>query len=189
MSAQPQETVQLPARPSADDGLVPEIVAGFDDRVLEQVEEDEELFALENGRDTGGDADDHELPDELDGPSTTGPTGGADAGAVPELRPGFDAATLDDVEGDEELSTLESDVAGSTLPGEKPPLAKHPTRAPSRKVRASGLGGLLGALPPSLLTALDTVTLPAPTLAAISAALTLAGAVAAAYLAREHAPV
>jgi hypothetical protein len=189
MSAQPQETrFPLPAHPSADEGPVPETVAGFDDRALERVEADEELFALEDGRDMEGDIDDRELPDELGGPDATGPTGGADAGAVPELRPGFDATTLGAAEGDEELSALESDVAGSTLPGETPPLANHPTKAPSRKVKASGLGGLLAALPAPLIAALDTVTVPAPTLTAIGAALTLAGAVAAAYLARERVP-
>jgi hypothetical protein len=63
---------------------------------------------------------------------------------------------------------------------------EQPTSAPTRKVTAAGLGGLLGALPAPLLALLDTITLPEPAIGALSAALTLLGALSAAYLTRER---
>ena len=181
MSAQPNESpVALSPTPSGDDGPVAEVVAGFESRHLELVEDEEELFALEEEPDDELDA----LPDEADDVSGDGPTGGADAGEVTELRPGFDAASLEAVEGDEELNALEG---ADALPGETS-LTDQPSKAPSRKVKAAGLGGLVAALPVSLIAALDTISVSEPVLTAIGSALTLLGALAAAYLARERTP-
>jgi hypothetical protein len=101
------------------------------------------------------------------------------------LGRGFDDDALALIEDAEELAALELGSDGSHLPGE---LVDQPTPTPSRKVKAAGLGGLLGALPAPLLALLDTVTVPEPLMSAIAAGLTLAGSLAAAYLARERAP-
>jgi hypothetical protein len=191
MSALPEDnTVLMPPRVSADDGDVGDDVLGlgFDDGTLELIEEDEELFALEQEADADGAADGAELPDEPDAGSIAVASGGADAGDVPELRAGFASDQLDTVESDEDLNALETSIDDGRLPGEGGALADHPANAPSRKVKAAGLGGLLGALPAPLLAQLDTITVPEPALGAISAALTLLGALTAAYLARERAP-
>ena len=66
-------------------------------------------------------------------------------------------------------------------------LVDQPSKAPSRKVKAAGLGGLLAAVPVSLIAALDTVTVSEQAASLITGALTLAGAVAAAYFARDKA--
>jgi hypothetical protein len=185
MSAQPQESpVALTSEPSADDGPVTEIVAGFDSRVLELVEDDEELSAFEDESDD----DLGELPDEAETASDGGSPGGADAGEVAELHPGFDSARLDALASDEELDALESDAAASTLPDEAAGLADQPSKAPSRKVKAAGLGGLLAAVPASLIALLDTVAVSEGVLTAIGSVMTLLGALAAAYLARDRTP-
>jgi hypothetical protein len=146
MSAQPKKTtaVALPSAPDGDDGPVDELVPGFDTATLEQVEDDEDLLALEE---EGEDDAEVDLPDEADAPA-----------AVP---------------------------AG---PSEPPKLVDQPTKGPTRKVKAAGLGGLLAAVPASLIAALDTITVPESVLTTISAVLTLAGALAGAYLAREREP-
>jgi hypothetical protein len=113
------------------------------------------------------------------------PRPSADDGDVGE-QIGFDDAALSLIEEDEELFALELAADGSRLPGEGGDLVAQPTSAPTRKVTAAGLGGLLGALPAPLLALLDTITLPEPVIGAISAALTLLGALSAAYLTRER---
>jgi len=187
MSAQPEDnTILMAPRLNADDGDVGDDVLGlgFDDGALALVEEDEELFVLEQRGDPDGAADGVDLPDELDG----GGGGGADAGDVPDAVAGFGSRELDALENDEDLDALERGLDDSRLPGEGGALVDQPAKVPSRKVKAAGLGGLLGALPAPLLTLLDTITVPEPVVGAISATLTLVGALAAAYLARERAP-
>jgi hypothetical protein len=195
MSARPDDnTLPLTAPPSADDGdLGPDVLgSGFDDAALALIEDGEELFWLEQASDIDRDGDGAELPDELDGGASagpiaaadTGPNPGADAGDLPGAWAGFDSDELDGVEIDEELTALELGTDDSHLPGE---LVDQPTKTPSRKVKAAGLGGLLGALPAPLLTLLDTITVPEQLISAIAGVLTVAGSLAAAYLTRERA--
>ena len=127
------------------------------------------------------------------------PLHNGDDGPVAENVPGYDAATLARVEDDEELFALELSGetdddeldALDTLPDEPASartLVDQPSKAPSRKVKAAGLGGLLAAVPVSLIAALDTITVSEQVATLITGALTLAGAVAAAYFARDKAP-
>lgn len=73
--------------------------------------------------------------------------------------------------------------AGDVLVG----LVDQPTASPTRKVKAAGLGGVLGAIPAPILSLLDLLPVSDAVLGAISAALTLLGSLAAAYLTRERA--
>jgi hypothetical protein len=198
---------------TADDGDVPSdaLGIGFSNDALELAAADEELSALEVTAGEGlGNGGSHEgdgavasgLPDELESvPTTNGATApGADDGDVGSdaLGIGFTDAQLRQAEDDDELETIERgglDGAGAvtTMPDDvvtvTPPvgaLVDQPTAAPSRKVKAAGLGGLLGAIPAPILSLLDLVHVSDTVVGAISAALTLLGSLAAAYLARER---
>jgi hypothetical protein len=153
---------------------------GFSEQDIELAALDEELALLE-GRMATADASDA-LPDEL----TAAASGGADAGDPDERPPGIgvDPAALRLAEDVEELALSEPATAAATS---STGLVDQPSSAPTRKVRAAGLGGLLGALPAPLLTLLDQVALSDAAVGAISSALTLIGALAAAYLTREKA--
>ncbi len=188
---------------------------GFSNDALELAAADEELSALEvtagGGLDDGGSqAGDGAvaggLPDELESvPTTNGVTApGADDGDVDAdaLGIGFTDAQLRQAEDDDELETIERggldgagaattmpDEVGTDTQAETPgpgALVDQPTAAPSRKVKAAGLGGLLGAIPAPILSLLDLVHVSDTVVGAISAALTLLGSLAAAYLARER---
>ena len=188
---------------------------GYSDASLAMAEADEELDALEATTnpapttDAAEAADAVELPDE----ASAAPVGfGADAGDVEGDGPpvAFDEEHLRRAEDDDELDAIEAaaadadpatvadaDGAGddAALPGEDAApapapadgLVTQPSHAPTRKVKAAGLGGVLGAIPAPLLSVLDLVHVSDATLGVISSVLTVLGSVAAGYLARESA--
>jgi hypothetical protein len=153
------------------------------------------------------------LPDEGEAPATTSDATatdaddgdvdadegdvGADNGDVgaDTLGLGFTDDQLRQAEDDDELAAVEgTDGAAAAMPDEVETgttgageLVDQPTKAPSRKVKAAGLGGVLGAIPAPILSLLDLLPVSDAVLGAISAALTLLGSLAAAYLARERA--
>jgi hypothetical protein len=194
---------------TADDGDVPSetIGIGFSNDALELAAADEELAELEaiagavsaNGSGPAGElAVADGLPDEGEGPTTTSdataPHG--DDGDVGDdaLGLGFTDDQLKQAEDDDELAAVEgTDGATAAMPDEggtgtavAGALFNQPTAAPSRKVKAAGLGGILGAIPAPILSLLDLLPVSDAVLGAISAALTLLGSLAAAYLARER---
>ena len=193
---------------TADDGDVPSesLGIGFSNDALELAAADEELAELEaiagaasvNGHGSVGDLALAEgLPDEGEALTTTnGATARrADDGDVgaDALGLGFTDDQLRQAEDDDELAAVEGtggaaaaipDEGGTVVGGE---LVDQPSAAPSRKVKAAGLGGILGAIPAPILSLLDLLPVSDTVLGAISAALTLLGSLAAAYLARERA--
>jgi hypothetical protein len=195
---------------TADDGDVPSesIGIGFSNDALELAAADEELAELEtlagvmsaNGSGPAGDvAVADGLPDEGEVAVTTSDAAApdADAGDVGDdaLGLGFTDDQLTQAEDDDELAAIEgTDGAAAVMPDEvgtgtavAGELVDQPTAAPSRKVKAAGLGGILGAIPAPILSLLDLLPVSDTVLGAISAALTLLGSLAAAYLARERA--
>jgi hypothetical protein len=172
---------------------------GYSDAALDMAEAEEELAALEGHTGNGAapdavEADTDELPDEAAPPADVPEVANsADDGDVEGdgLPVGFASADLEKADEDEELATVEPDAADPVLPGEDGPasgeLVNHPSAAPTRKVKAAGLGGVLGAIPAPILSLLDLVHVSDATLGAISSALTVLGSVAAAYLARDKA--
>jgi hypothetical protein len=194
---------------TADDGDVPSetIGIGFSADQLELAAADEELAELEaiagamsaNGGDPAGDlAVADGLPDEVEAPKTVAGTApGGDDGDVgaDALGLGFTDDQLRQAEDDDELAAVEGTAgAMAAMPDETSTgtavagqLVDQPSKAPSRKVKAAGLGGILGAIPAPILTLLDLLPVSDAVLGAISAALTLIGSLAAAYLARERA--
>jgi hypothetical protein len=187
----------------ADDGDVPMVGLGFSNDALELAAADEELSQLEalagssNGDGPAGEvAVAGGLPDEAD-PATTAP--GADDGDVGSeaLGLGFTDDQLRLAEEDDELHAIEHAAAGDAtpLPGEGEGeggtavggLVTQSTLAPTRKVKAAGLGGVVGAIPLPILSLLDLLPVSDAVLGTITAALTLLGSVAAAYLTRDRA--
>jgi hypothetical protein len=198
---------------TADDGDVPSdaLGIGFSNDALELAAADEELSELElaaggalaDGNQQAGDVPmTGGLPDEPQAAPTMNPATlvGADDGDVGSdaLGLGFTDDELRLAEEDDELHAVEgngSDGDTTTMPDEVDPrtavsapgeLVDQPTAAPSRKVKAAGLGGILGAIPAPILSLLDLVQVSDTVVGAISAALTLLGSLAAAYLARER---
>jgi hypothetical protein len=185
---------------------------GFSNASLEMAEADEELDALEaSGRPAPAtdDAAAVELPDEASAAvAGSGADGGDIGGDGDGLPVAFDEEHLRRAEDDDELDAIEPAAAEAdpatvaeaggagddpTLPGEDAApapapadgLVTQPLRAPTRKVKAAGLGGVLGAIPAPLLSVLDLVHVSDATLGVISSVLTVLGSVAAGYLARE----
>jgi len=183
---------------TADDGDVDADVLGlgFDEDRLRLAEEEDELDAIE-GDEPAEIVDMPDLPDEAEIAAVS-----ADDGDMPDAASGlgFDPEQLQALEGDEELDALETPTGVAAddllLPGEAAdgaapsarPLIHQPGHAPTRKVKAAGLGAVLGAIPAPVLSVVDLLAVPEPVVAAISGALTLLGALAAAYLASERAP-
>jgi hypothetical protein len=191
--------VETPANADSGDVFPDAVAIGFSDATLDMAEADEELAALEEQIGSGGatavEAEPDALPDEASPPGPDPPEGAisADAGDVEGDGPpvGIAPADLEQAEEDEELHAVEPDTADPALPDEQAPasgeLVTQPSKAPTRKVKAAGLGGILGAIPAPILAMLDLVHVSDATLGTISSALTVLGSVAAAYLARDKA--
>jgi hypothetical protein len=132
----------------------------FDDEHLRRAEDDDELDAIE--------------PAAADAaPATVADAGGAG-----------DDPTLPDEDEDEDEDQHE-DEAPAPAPAPAAGLVTQSSHAPTRKVKAAGLGGVLGAIPAPLLSVLDLVHVSDATLGVISSVLTVLGSLAAGYLARE----
>jgi hypothetical protein len=189
--------VEEPVNADSGDVFPDAIAIGFTDATLDIAEADEELAALEEqiGGATAVEAEPDELPDEASPPGPEPPEGAisADVGDVEGDGPpvGIAPADLEHAEEDEELHAVEPDAVDPALPDEQAPasgeLVTQPSKAPTRKVKAAGLGGILGAIPAPILAMLDLVHVSDATLGTISSALTVLGSVAAAYLTREKA--
>jgi hypothetical protein len=199
---------------TADDGDVPSdaLGIGFGNDALELAAADEELSELELAA-GGAPADGNQqagevpmtggLPDEPQAAPTMNPATlvGADDGDVgsdalglsftdDELRLAEEDDELHAVEGngsDGHTTTMPDEVDTQTAVSAPGELVDQPTAAPSRKVKAAGLGGILGAIPAPILSLLDLVQVSDTVVGAITAVLTLLGSLAAAYLARERA--
>jgi hypothetical protein len=193
---------------SADEGDVDDAALGlgYTESALEAAEADDDLAALEPAA-----APDAALglPDE----DMAMAPGGADQGDVGDgaLGLGYAESALGAAEADDDLAGLElatASVAAIGLPGEDgapapvapAPVAPaagapapgtlfdQPTKAPSRKIKAAGLGGIIGGLPAPILAMLDRLPVPDAVLAGISSTLAVLGAVLAGYSTREKAP-
>jgi hypothetical protein len=160
-SVLPDEVSPPSAAFGADKGVA-EPGVGFNDDQLRLAEADDELDALE-----------HHESLALD-----------EGSAMPDER---------EPVSDEHEPVTDEHEAVAAQPAQVVPedravgLVNQPTAAPTRKVKAAGLGGVLGAIPAPILSLLDLLPVSDAALGSISAGLTLLGSLAAAYLAREHA--
>jgi hypothetical protein len=193
----PDETLVATAPITGDDGDVGSAPPGltYDTAAMTAAEDAEELTQVELGQ---------ALPDEGPPPGPPAPAPApngafsADGGdvAASALGLGYAPSALAAAEADDDaLAAIEAGLGsgGIALPGETTTVAvspgglvDQPSKAPSRKVKAAGLGGVLGAIPAPILSLLNELPVPDPVLAGISSTLAVIGSALAAYAVRER---